>query len=459
MPIKKSEGVTPSERLLADLCDGTFLRLWSYPNPYKDDAKELCDLIVFFEETAFVFFDREKALDAAASANGNVSWERWKRRVIDRQIKTADGAERYLRSGRKIFLDSTLSQEVPFSSDTILRDVYKIIVAHGAAEACMSASQDNVYGSLAILYGNQAHREHSFPFLLHMEKDKPVHVLDTHNLPIVLKELDTVWDFTDYLKAKEKAIEKLDTLLYCGEEDLLAHYFLNYNEDENCHFIGVVDPTINSVMIGEGEWKDFIESGTYTRTNAANEVSYFWDELLQRTANYALEGRTLGHSPIASRRSAIHEMAKEPRFSRRTISDAMIQAIQAFPEKAGPSARNISLIPSFYPEKRYVFLQLRVPNHVRERDSFRELRQFMLEVACGAAKNAFPEIGLIVGIAIDAPKFYQENSEDFILMECTDWTEEQRNHYQTANVNFGFFQGDVRRTERKATRFVPEGEK
>jgi hypothetical protein len=37
--ISKSIGVTESERLLAEFCERSFLKLWSYPNPCKDDGK------------------------------------------------------------------------------------------------------------------------------------------------------------------------------------------------------------------------------------------------------------------------------------------------------------------------------------------------------------------------------------------------------------------------------------
>ncbi len=57
--IVKSEGVTPTERLLANLCEKSFLKLWSYPNPFKEDKDELCDLLVVFEDHLFIFFDRE----------------------------------------------------------------------------------------------------------------------------------------------------------------------------------------------------------------------------------------------------------------------------------------------------------------------------------------------------------------------------------------------------------------
>jgi len=39
----------------------------------------------------------------------------------------------------------------------------------------------------------------------------------------------------------------------------------------------------------------------------------------------------------------------------------------------------------------------------------------------------------IIGIAIDAPKYAETNSEDFILLDCTDWPDEQREHYKKSN--------------------------
>src|ERR1700733_3070736 len=107
-PIVKSPGVTPTERLLAELCERSFLRLWSYPNPYKDDRKELCDLLAVFENHVFIFFDRESLQIDKNAQDAAISWARWKRDVIDSQIRSAKGAERYLKSGRKAFLDPQL---------------------------------------------------------------------------------------------------------------------------------------------------------------------------------------------------------------------------------------------------------------------------------------------------------------------------------------------------------------
>jgi hypothetical protein len=67
-------GVTGTERLLALFCDRSFLKLWSYANPYKDDGHELCDLLAVFGDTVFIFFDREKRLQEAADKDPQVIW-------------------------------------------------------------------------------------------------------------------------------------------------------------------------------------------------------------------------------------------------------------------------------------------------------------------------------------------------------------------------------------------------
>ncbi len=65
----KSSGVTATERMLAEFCEKSFLKLWSYPNPYKDDGHELCDLLAVFGNYVFIFFDRENELLLTVARN------------------------------------------------------------------------------------------------------------------------------------------------------------------------------------------------------------------------------------------------------------------------------------------------------------------------------------------------------------------------------------------------------
>ena len=160
---------------------------------------------------------------------------------------------------------------------------------------------------------------------------------------------------------------------------------------------------------------------------------------MQMTCRNALNGTLLGTADVLKGQSAIHEMAKEPRFFRRALSDQMIKSIRNFPESSQPNMRNLSFMPSFYPEKGYVFLQLKSDKIIDYESEYRPKRTIMLEVACGAAKNRFAHLKKVIGIAIDAPKFSKRNSEDFILMDCSDWPDDVRKKYEEANEGLKFF--------------------
>ena len=66
--ISRADGITESERYLKTLCDRTFLSLWSYPGVYRDQGrsgkghgKEVCDLLVAFENHIIIFSDKDCA--------------------------------------------------------------------------------------------------------------------------------------------------------------------------------------------------------------------------------------------------------------------------------------------------------------------------------------------------------------------------------------------------------------
>lgn len=436
--IEKSKGQTQSERFLANLCDKTFLKLWSFANPFKADSKELCDLLAVFENHIFIFFDRESKKFDNPNNNTLVSWMRWKKEAIDKQIKTANGAENYIKQSSKIYLDNKCNIPFPLNICVPNAIIHKIIVAHGAVLACKNFHPDNISGSLAIAYGSPPDKS-SIPFMVNLDKNNPVHILDSWNLEIILNELDTFYDFTAYLEAKEASIKKLGFLAYCGEEDLLAHYFSNFDESNNKHYIGTEEKEIDAIFIPEGEWKSFSQSNPYNNKKLADKNSYLWDELIQRTCQNVLDKTIKGNVDIFNGQSAIREMAKEPRFFRRALSDKMIQTIQNFPDNLGKIARHLTFMPSFYKEKGYVFLQLKHDDVLDYENDYRPKRQTMLKIACGVTKNMFPHLKKIIGIAIDAPKFSTKNSEDFMLLQCENWSDQDRIYYEEWNNQLNFF--------------------
>jgi hypothetical protein len=140
---------------------------------------------------------------------------------------------------------------VPFDKDKAV--IHKIIIAHGAKEACERASPQNIYGSLAISY-TETDGGPTSPFHIEIDRHNPVHVLDSHNMPIVLREMDTVSDFSAYLDEKVRAAASFDYLSYCGEEDLLGHYLLNYDAVAKRHVIGPKGKGILGAQNSQSVW-------------------------------------------------------------------------------------------------------------------------------------------------------------------------------------------------------------
>lgn len=115
------------------------------------------------------------------------------------------------------------------------------------------------------------------------------------------------------------------------------------------------------------------------------------------------------------------------------------------------------MLPSYQPNVAYVLLQLRAPDAYRAEPGYREKRTGLLEIACGAAKNKFPNLVKVIGIGIDAPKFSGgKNAEDFILMPCDTWTEDMRSYYEEQNKHWNVFgTPNLRQHNDRVNQFVP----
>jgi len=99
MPIKRPDGVNDSERYLKSLCDHTFLSLWSYSSIHKTPGKELCDLLVIFEENIIIFSDKDCKFPD--TQNIKLDWNRWFKRAIEKSADQAWGAERWIKKNPK----------------------------------------------------------------------------------------------------------------------------------------------------------------------------------------------------------------------------------------------------------------------------------------------------------------------------------------------------------------------
>ncbi|WFU00683.1 hypothetical protein QA648_10920 [Rhizobium sp. CB3171] len=459
-PIIRSEGATESERYLAKLADRTFLNLWSYPNPYRSqklggagDGKEICDLIVVCDPHILIFSEKEITWTDKAV---EVAWSRWCRRAIFDAANQLKGAERWINEfPDRIFLDKLC--EVPFPlglPEPGRRRVHRIVVARGAKEACRKFF-DGGLGTFVVLpdlKGSDHCKPDASTFMPFAIGDIDpsgdfVHVFDDVSLDIVMRELDTISDFTDYLDKRAAFIRSGRLASAHGEEDLLAYYAIRINEQGDHDFTppeGRTWDEINALVIEHGNWSRYVTDPRYEAKKLADEVSYAWDRLIETFTNHLLGGTSIsleGHTySLTNSEIAVRHMALQNRFLRRSHSQAILGALEIGRRRDVFFRAMLSPEGSKYHETGFFFVTLKYlswMDGLGGYEKYRLMRAFYIQTYAQALLMKHPHLRQVIGIAMEPPNQGRGTSEDIIFAGQTDWTEEDRNQNREdcANLN------------------------
>ena len=160
------------------------------------------------------------------------------------------GAERWLKSHpQRIYLDRKCTKPLPIQFPEPDSAVYHlIIVAHGCEDRCKSefGGDGSLMFESSLGYNGEEKLLSSTPFMVgDLDKDKTfIHILTDSTLDILLGTLDTISDFTSYLEKKEKFIRNMEAVFFPGEEELLAFYLKDINDEVVHDFI--VDEEFNA---------------------------------------------------------------------------------------------------------------------------------------------------------------------------------------------------------------------
>ena len=447
--IRRSDGSTPSERYLKRLCERTFLSLWSYPRPYRDQGavgKEVCDLLVVFENHVIIFSD--KHCEFPDTGDLPKDWARWFTRAVWTSAQQLYGAERWIKShANRLFLDSACAERFPIDlPDPSKARFHRVVVAHGVSKRCRK--QLGGTGSLMIAPGviGEAHHK-EVPFTIGQIDPARgfVHILDDTTLDIVLTTLDTITDFTQYLEKKQKFIESGRLAWAPGEDDLLGYYLSQINEQEEHDFLFAGE--YKEVALDEGFWDAFARSPERERQVAANKISYLWDSVIERFGQNILVYKRYesSHSEVRDQEKLIRFLAREPRLRRRILSRALSELIA----RSGPTEKAVRV---FFPSRRgdpyYVFLLLPKLSGVADHE-YRETRMKLLTAYCYAAKLKRPDAEYIVGLARE-PGDIVPHSEDLICVDVRELTQEDREEAESLKRDLGLLQHTklFRRTEK-----------
>lgn len=376
--------MTRTEKLVFDLCNSTFLSLWSFANPLGKKDKELCDVLVICEPDIIIF--SVKDIQIKDSGNPEVDFNRWIERAIKSSAKQIHGAERFLESSTQVKLnDGKTIIDITKNN----RRIHRVAVAFGRGDR------------FPLQYGDFGN---GF-----------VHVFDEKAVEIVLKELDTITDFVNYLDSKEKFIREGKFPFTYSEEDMLAYFISN-----NFSFPEEADVVIFESDLYEGLSKD----SKYQEILAQLSISYVWDNLIEKLVEDFKNGLLINDVTRNELELTIRQMAREDRNKRKFLSEKFLEFVGYFEE---PKA--VSRLIKSNDDLIHVFLLGDFND--------RETRMRELQLRCFVARSKF-DCTKIIGLATE--KYSKDGySMDFSYSHYPDFDDESIQKAKELSEDLDYF--------------------
>jgi len=367
-----------AEKIVHDLAEKTFLIDWCFPNPKLHNGKELCDLLVVFDNIAIIWQIKDLKLDK----NG-----KYKKAEVDKNLRQLSGATRQMFDLKsKIELSNARRSKQVFDP-SLATEVFLVSVLLGEGE--------NYYSALEKINGHD------------------VHVFTREFTEIALNELDTISDFCAYLRAKEQFFKgkHKSIIVTGGEQEILAIYlregrsFRQYEKADNIFLDGTL-------------WEGLIKEPRFIKKKVADKVSYGWDSIINRA-----------HMGPSQYELVARELARPNRFERRYLSKVFMEAqLMAHKDNKGDLFRRMMVADGVT----YCFLFA---------DDFEEpriKRQAILAAICYLARGKFPQNCKVIGIATEK-KIRRISSYDFVLIDKPDWTKDDQRRIEQLQKETGMF--------------------
>lgn len=378
-----------AEQAIHELANRSFLRDWCYPNPRWANGREICDLLVSFEQTLLILQIKDIAF------TGNET--RYLRKAIDDPIRQVIGAEKNLRKK-----GTTPSLLAASGASTTLnmsdyRNVHLLVVTLGDADVDLPALQ--------------------------VIENRFVHVFD-RDFGKILNELDTISDFGKFIMSVEELHRPERARQIIGRQvDLMADYIFNAKSFD--HLI-----PLDMIVYEHGIYEDVISRPEYLAKRHEDRFSYVWDYLVEETRS--------SNSP--DYREIAQELSRPNRFERRVLSEMFLGA-------ESKAATTETFQTRYCPP-----LELKTgTTHVflfTETEMDREERRAMLGARCFVARDQYRSIPRVLGIATERG-YPKERSFDFVLLNAPTWSDAAQRKAASLREEFHL----LRRVEALRNRF------
>ncbi len=429
----------------------SFLSPWSFSNVYTNegqtnlsaDGKELCDLLVIFNNHVLVFSD--KACSFQSNNQIEHAWPRWYKRAIKKSVDQIIGAKNWIEKyPDRLFIDRKCTKKLPVNIDSAQALRFHLIaVTRGSAEACRAHFGGGSIGSLVLDSSvvGEAHDQTPFTVGYVLPSIKFVHVFDELTLDFVFNEIDTISDFVSYLDCKEALLARTrQRIIATGEEQLLGHYLTNFNQFN-------ISTDFDSVLFDEGTWENFVKTDLYQRRKTANEVSYIWDRLIEHLAkNIQISADTL--------EPALRVLATENRLARRALSKQILE-VNNTPLAVGQLIRRLGVSPGrpnvAYMFQKTPFLRTNSSKYSEENFAVTEL----LIVACKVAKLLNPNLEKIIGLSFTFDEIHGSSEKlAFFDFSKQSWTQNDIDEAKVLQAQLKIFlDQSIRQIEIRETEF------
>lgn len=343
--------------------------MWACNNPFAEQGKELCDVLVVCDPHVLIISVKEIILHTDKKHAG---YERWERKAVDASVRQIYGAERSLANASKVtFKDGSHGLNLPPMAG---RKIHRIAVAFGSKGQVPIKSGDFGKGF--------------------------VHVMHEQSFFEVLSELDTIIDLIDYLTAKEDCTSRCALVVEGSEANLLGCYLLHNRSFPGGADYMVVDDTIWSQLQEKPEWKGRKE---------ANEPSYTWDKLIEMLSDPKAKSVSGLQPQPTDLELALRSMALETRFSRRVLGEAVREFLRE--AKAKKLRSRALLSPSGVI---YVLVYFNPADELQNRTPELALR-------CVAARKKVGKGDVVVGIGIGEYESGKGSTSDLVFLQPEDW--------------------------------------
>jgi len=436
--------VNDSEARLANLSRQTFLSMWSYQNPFYAKGKELCDVLVVFDDDVIIISD--KAISYAENKEPKAAWDRWYRKAVKASVDQLRGALKTIKkSPMSIHLDARVSSPFPLNLPDPERARYHLIaVVHGSENACI---QQFGTPSLSV---NSRLTGSSELLAIGVYFPEFVHVINRTTLDALFECFDTTADLIRYLMAKERLLAQ-GHLKLAGEEDLVAAFMRNRRPSGAVNLNSLCEINNDGTQfVPAGDWISLRAEQSFLERKAQLAPSYIIDNVIEQLATEYLGGRLVigQEKALAYHATAFQILAREPRTARMLIGLAVADVLTENPSTFWSAAVESTDQPGI------LYLWLIYPQ-VSDDVSDEVLESFVgyeLEKYIHVAMGTFRESHIIFGIAMPNSKS-SRTSRMFRVTARNVWTVEMQEQSELLRQSEGIFL-EIESTTRIATRAI-----